>query len=119
MADTIIKAIICQRIDTHENWNAIASAYVPKKGELVVFDDSTAEIENPQPTRFKIGNGVNVLSQLPFILQDVIDDYYAHKADASVHVSTDDRKYWNNKLGNKVNVENEVLEFTFDVSIES
>ena len=42
----------------------------------------------------KVGDGVSYLIDMPFI-----DDKYAkHIADTIIHVSTDDREYWGDKV---------------------
>ena len=52
---------IVHKHDTEENWNK-ATNFIPKKGELIVYDkDSTYDYE-----RFKIGDGVTVVSNLAF-----------------------------------------------------
>lgn len=57
-----IKARIIQKHDTEENWQK-ATNFVPKKGEIIVYDiDSNHTYE-----RLKIGDGVTVVSSLPFL----------------------------------------------------
>ena len=62
MAEKNIKTRIIHKHDTEENWNK-ATNFIPKQGEIIVYDiDSTYNYE-----RFKIGDGVTVVSSLPFV----------------------------------------------------
>lgn len=54
MADKEINVIIQNRHDTAENWGQ--SNYIPKEGEIIVYDNS----------RIKIGNNSATAEQLPF-----------------------------------------------------
>lgn len=56
--------------DTEANWNNTVN-FVPEAGEIIIYDiDSTYSYE-----RFKIGDGVLTVNQLPFIASTVIDEY--------------------------------------------
>ena len=56
-----INARIPQKIDTEENWNKAVN-FIPKKGELIIYDVDASHSEH----RFKIGNGVTTVVNLPF-----------------------------------------------------
>ena len=61
MAQREIKTRVINKHDTAANWNN-ASTFIPKKGELIVYDvDSTHDYE-----RFKIGDGETNVVELPF-----------------------------------------------------
>ena len=61
MIEKEIKSRIIHKHDTEENWLKAVN-FIPKKGELIIYDiDSIHIIE-----RFKIGDGVNYVSDLPF-----------------------------------------------------
>lgn len=52
--------------DTEANWNK-ATNFVPLAGEIIIYD-----IDASNPTqRMKIGNGIDILSNLPFVYEDV------------------------------------------------
>lgn len=53
--------------DTQENWNSCTS-FIPKAGELIVYDiDGIFDYE-----RFKIGDGINSVTDLPFTTDIVV-----------------------------------------------
>lgn len=55
--------------DIESNWNR-ATTFVPKQAEVIIYDiDSTYSYE-----RFKIGDGVTTVGELPFYLEDQIID---------------------------------------------
>ena len=61
MAQREIKTRVINKHDTAANWNN-ALTFIPKKGELIVYDvDSTHDYE-----RFKIGDGETNVVELPF-----------------------------------------------------
>lgn len=61
MNDKIIKTRIVHKHDIEENWNK-ATNFIPMQGEIIVYDiDDTHSHE-----RFKIGDGINTVGNLPF-----------------------------------------------------
>ena len=61
MAEKNFNARIVHKHDTEENWNK-ATNFIPKQGELIVYDnDSIYDYE-----RFKIGDGITNVNDLPF-----------------------------------------------------
>ena len=53
--------------DIESNWNR-ATTFVPKQGEIVIYDiDAVYSYE-----RFKIGDGVKTVDELPFYLEDQV-----------------------------------------------
>ena len=60
-----IKARLQQKHDIEANWN-LATNFVPKQGELIVYDkDDENAVE-----RLKIGDGVSTVSNLPFAVPE-------------------------------------------------
>jgi len=54
--------------DTEEKWNDHPD-FIPQKGEVVIYDiDSNYTYE-----RFKIGDGVTKLKDLPFTIENVLE----------------------------------------------
>ncbi len=67
MANRTINGRIVNKHDTEANWSK--SSFVPLKGEIVVFDiDNTYSYE-----RFKIGDGITSVNNLPFVGADKVD----------------------------------------------
>lgn len=65
-----INSRIQQKHDTAANW-AKATTFIPKKGEIVVYDAeyNTSGVQT-QAVRFKIGDGSRTINNLPFALID-------------------------------------------------
>ena len=57
-----MNARVLQKNDLAENWEK-ASGFIPKLGEIIVYN---ADENNPIP-RIKIGNGVDIVNDLPFV----------------------------------------------------
>lgn len=62
MADKILNSRIVHKHDTAENWSK-ASNFVPKQGELIVYDIDA----NYSYQRIKIGDGETNVNALPFV----------------------------------------------------
>lgn len=65
MANTL-NTRIQHKHDTEANWLK-ATAFIPKLGEIIVYDKD----DNYNFPRIKIGNGVTVVSSLPFVYEPV------------------------------------------------
>lgn len=61
MAEKIAQSRIINKHDTEANW-ALAKNFVPKKGEIIVYDADA----NHSYERFKIGDGTTLVNALPF-----------------------------------------------------
>lgn len=64
-----IKARLQQKHDIEANWN-LATNFVPKQGELIVYDKD----ENYSYERMKIGDGEKTVNALPFIDAQILDE---------------------------------------------
>ena len=70
MADKSLNFRTIQLHDTQANWDNFSS-FIPRRGELVIYDvDETHEVE-----RFKIGDGVSSIAELPFNVEKSIRDF--------------------------------------------
>lgn len=102
-------------VHTTEEWRLMPT-YVPAKGELVIYTDAVQKDGNTYPA-LKIGDGNAYVVDLPFaggsdesdILNDLIDQFNAHIQDTVIHVSSDDRERWDNKLNYEVSEATETL----------
>lgn len=56
---------IVHKHDTEENWLK-ATNFIPKQGELIIYDID----KNYNYERMKIGDGINLVNDLPFIIKD-------------------------------------------------
>ena len=64
MAEKRLNARIQQKFDTEENWNK-ATAFIPKAGEIIVYDADATHSE----MRFKCGDGTTIVTNLPFLFE--------------------------------------------------
>jgi hypothetical protein len=116
MADTTIrKARIQMRRNTTEYWRQNPQ-FVPLAGEIVVYLDYRIVQGHFQPA-IKIGDGKASIVSLPFLFGNEIDEDIAqmlgeHINDSSMHITNEERNFWNNKLNYRF--EDEALIFTND-----
>lgn len=69
MTDNILKIRIKHRIDTTANWENCADP--PLNGELIIY-----KAEQGASAQFKIGDGINTASNLPFITEGLATENY-------------------------------------------
>lgn len=82
MAEKKIYGRIAQKHDVEKNWLK-ATKFIPMKGELIVYDrDDNVEDEDLKGTysyeRLKVGDGVTLVSALPFV-DDAVREYFESK----------------------------------------
>lgn len=100
-----VKARISHKSDTTEHWNA-ARTFIPLRGEIIIYTDHGQMDDGYGNTinvpGIKIGDGSAYLIDLPFVGNEVryeiLQELRAHTNDWSIHVSAEDRSFWNNKL---------------------
>lgn len=94
--------------DTTENWNN-ARGFIPMAGEVIVYTDyetktytvqeygetvtKTTEIPN-----IKIGTGNAYVQDLGFVDEKTRDILMAHIQDHDIHVTLQEKVFWNNKI---------------------
>ena len=79
---------------------------VPPRGQLVIFSDlRSIEVTNSDSSKstitsagIKVGDGIKTIEQLPFI--DWF--YWDHINDANIHVTAEQKTFWNNKISCEV-----------------
>lgn len=103
MSATIDSRIKLKR-DTTSNWNR-ARGFIPLQGELIIYDDyqtTTKEINGRTETFYvpgvKIGDGRAYVQDLPFVDEELRTYIMGHINNPNVHVSEQDRNFWNHKL---------------------
>lgn len=102
--------------DTTENWNEKLS-YVPNRGDIIIYTDhgkipdDYGELVNVPG--IKIGDGNAYLIDLPFVGADVryqiLTELRAHTNNTVIHITDEERQFWNNKLNCTVNNGNLIL----------
>ena len=63
MANKFLNTRVIQKHDTEANW-LLASGFIPLNGEIIIYDED----DNYNYKRVKIGNGINNINNLPFII---------------------------------------------------
>ena len=78
---------------------------VPPKGQLVIFSDlrkrTTSDGSEIISAGIKVGDGIKTIEQLPFI--DWF--YWDHINDKNIHVTAEQKTFWDNKITCKVDDE--------------
>ena len=106
----IVNARILARRDTTEHWNANRN-FVPLRGEVIIYTDHGQMQDNFGNTidvpGIKIGDGSAYLIDLPFVGNDVryqiLQELREHTGNTVIHVTQEDRDFWNNKLNYVIN----------------
>ena len=91
---------------------------VPPRGQLVIFSDlRSIEITKSGGSKstitsagIKVGDGIKTIEQLPFI--DWF--YWDHINDKNIHVTTEEKTFWNNKITCEVSEVDETLKLKKD-----
>lgn len=62
MAEKTLKTRVVLKHDTEENWNK-ATNFIPKKGEVIIYDPDGTHTYSRQ----KVGDGIKNINELPFL----------------------------------------------------
>ena len=110
MSATVNSRIQSKR-DTTTNWNA-ARGMVPLAGEVIIYTDYKViqkEIDGEMKTVFipgiKIGDGQTYVQDLPFVDTELRDKIMEHINNENIHVTLQEKLFWNNKLNVNDNME--------------
>ena len=110
--------------DTEENWDLQPSLITEEKAIYVysnhyIIRDNVGNIT--YVPAIKIGDGTSYLIDMPFLSSSIVLELSNHVNDTLIHVSQDDRIFWNNKVSaflDKSDSENLVLSKTlFEVEV--
>ena len=107
MSSTVNARIQLKR-DTTEHWNN-AIGFIPLQGEVIVYEDfdtKTYEVEEYGETvtktvnipNIKIGTGNAYVQDLAFIDEKTRDILMAHIQEQDIHVTLQEKLFWNNKI---------------------
>lgn len=83
--------------DTAANWNA-ARGFIPLAGEIIIYDDYETSSEGVNIPSFKVGDGQAYVQDLPFVNDDLRYELRLHVQNGQIHVSPNDRLFWNDKI---------------------
>lgn len=107
MSSTTTARIQLKR-DTTENWNN-AIGFIPLPGEVIIYEDyevKTYEVEEYGETvtktvnipNIKIGTGNAYVQDLAFVDSGTRDVLMAHIQNHDLHVTLQEKVFWNNKI---------------------
>lgn len=81
------------RTDTTEGWNSL-TGYISEEGIVYVYSDYMQNEKGENIPGFKVGDGLAYLADLPFS-----DDLMAkHIQNLDIHVTLEEKQFWNNKV---------------------
>lgn len=89
-------------VGTTEEWNS-KTGLIGAKNIVYVYTDRSINEDGQAIPGFKVGDGLAYLIDLPF--ND--DIMMAHIQDSSVHITDEERLFWNNKVTAYLNVFNQ------------
>lgn len=106
--DTVNARILARRGTTAE-WNQNRQ-FIPMRGEVIIYTDHGTITDEYDRTinvpGVKIGDGNAYLIDLPFAGDDVsyqiLHELREHTSNQVIHVTQQDRDFWNNKLNYQV-----------------
>lgn len=87
-------------INTTAEWNSNPT-YIPRRGEIIVYSDHDTVIEDDEEKLvpgIKIGDGMAYCIDLPFVTDALAKRLLGHINNSAIHVSAEDRAFWDNKL---------------------
>lgn len=94
---------------TTQEWQQIPN-FIPEKNEIIIYTDKISDSQNIIPG-LKIGDGISYGLDLPFIGDELSSILTSHINNSSIHVTAQEKAFWNNKL-NFSEVVNEELILT-------
>lgn len=90
--------------DTTQHWNE-ARGFVPLAGEVIIYTDYKTtrkeidgEMTNVHIPGIKIGDGQTYVQDLPFVDTELRDRLMDHINNQDLHVTLQEKLFWNNKL---------------------
>ena len=107
MSATIGSRVQLKR-DTTANWNN-AVGFIPLPGEVIVYEDYETKTYTVQENgrtvtktvnipNIKVGTGNAYVQDLAFVDEKTRSLLLDHIQDQNVHVSTEEKTFWNNKI---------------------
>lgn len=98
-------------VKTTAEWQAISS-YIPPKDTILVYSDyGTLTVNNHtyNVPGIKIADGLAYGIDQPFVGEDVKQQIINHINDSTIHITSAERTFWNNKLNYSINGETLIL----------
>lgn len=110
MTNNVVHGRIQNKRDTTENWNS-ALGFIPMKGEVIIYEDYEV-VDGANIPGIKIGDGTTYVQDLPFVGSYERDLLLLHINNAGIHVSPEEKEFWNNKINTTDYLIGEALIFT-------
>lgn len=111
ITDRIENIGVFYSIDTMAGWSGNAN-YIPQRNELIIYTDKYSyekDGETVYVPGIKMGDGTSYVVDLPFFLDAIYDAFEKHIKDTTLHITSEERTFWNNKLNCVVDGENLTL----------
>lgn len=85
---------------TTDFWDS-CRGYIPNRGQIIVYSDHATIERNGQQVKvpgIKIGSGNGYIQDLPFVGDEIVNELMLHINNNNIHVTPEEKAYWNNKL---------------------
>ena len=106
-----INSRIQSKRDSTANWNA-ARGMIPLAGEVIIYNDYktiqkeiNGEVKTINIPGIKVGDGQAYVQDLPFVDEELRDTIMEHINNQNIHVSLQEKLFWNNKINVNDNME--------------
>lgn len=99
------------KVETKEFWDANRD-YTPKAGEIIIYlNYKYIEVDGSQVgvAGLKIGDGKAYVIDLPFLNDTSGIDFDQHINNTTIHITNEEREFWNNKINCRDTVISETL----------
>lgn len=84
MAEKQFNGRIIQKHDSGANWEK-ATNFIPKAGEIIIYDTDETHTE----PRIKIGDGTNIVGNLPFFVPYLTNDEIDEICGATIYAASE------------------------------
>ena len=88
------------KFGTKAEWDA-QTTLIGERNTIYVYTDAVVDDFGIVYARFKVGNGIGYLLDLPF----TDNLLYNHIHDSTIHITQEEREFWNNKVRNYISEE--------------
>lgn len=88
------------RYGTTAYWNS-QTGYIPPAGSIIIYSDYKTITEGGETTvipGIKIGSGNAYVQDLAFMDEAFTDELLTHIQNNNIHVTSQEKEFWNNKL---------------------
>lgn len=85
---------------TTDFWNS-CRGYIPNKGQIIVYSDYKTIIVDGKEVNvpgIKVGSGNGYIQDLAFVGEDIARLLMQHINNRNIHVTPEEKAFWNNKL---------------------